>query len=203
MNGCNDDYFIKTIQCQKAYAEIFQYQYKTLTKNIYFPWLEKHFSLYKSFELPPLFDPEFLDFYYAYIRLDELRVFLKLENTARHALNHFQNINVNSEPQLLRWLLKYEEAFGDLTLFDNEDINFANPKENESFEVEGFSIAVADFIDIINFKFLSDKYYWKLLAKYKDLNNRDGLLPAQENGELTEELCLLSFHLHKRYTNLN
>ena len=63
------DFLITNQKCKLACDELLEYQNTTIDKEIYLPWLEKHYELFHSFDLPPLFYSEQDKFYSLYSKL--------------------------------------------------------------------------------------------------------------------------------------
>lgn len=161
------DFLIESEKCKLAYEELIQYKNKVIDKEVYLVWLEKHYSLYKSFFLPPLIYSDLYKFYKLYYKINELNIFLQSSDSAKEAIKEFQTIDKNNEIQLLKWLVKYEKTGNNnLTLFLYEDIDFEYPEKSEYFEVADLKINTSDFKYIAKFKFLFDEYYWNMLDKY-------------------------------------
>jgi hypothetical protein len=160
------DFLIKSQKCKLAYEELTQYQATIIDKDVYLVWLEKFYQLYKSFN--PLQIPyvEFNKFYWLYYRINELKDFLETSDYANEAVKEFQTIEKSNEPQLLKWLIKYEKTADNLTLFLYEDLDIEYPEKSEYFEVDVLKINTSDFIHIAKFKFLFDEHYWIMLEKY-------------------------------------
>lgn len=192
------DFLIKSQKCKLAYEELIQYQNKVIDKEVYLVWLEKFHYLYKSFDLPPLFYSEFDKFHTLYYRINELNDFLQSSDFAKEAVIDFQNIDKTNEPQLLKWLIKYEKTGSNLTLFLFEDIDFEYPEKSEYFVVDNFKISTSDFIHIAKFKFLFDEHYWTMLEKYSTFSDEETTRYLNENNEMSEHISSLTYHIDKR-----
>lgn len=191
-------YSIKSQKCKLAHEELVQYQNTVIGKEMYFEWLEKHYDLYKTFGLPPLFYIGYYKFYNLYSRLDELKGFLESSDFAKQAVNEFQSIDKNNEPQLLKWLVKSEKTGNKLIMFSNQDFDFENPEKREYFEVDDLKIRTSDFKYIIKFKFLFDQYYWSMLEKYTTFSDEERTRHINENDEMSNYIISLTYHLGKR-----
>jgi hypothetical protein len=192
------DFLIKSQKCKLAYEELIQYQNKVIDKEVYLVWLEKFHHLYKSFDLPPFFYSEFDKFHTLYYRINELNDFLQSTDFAREAVTDFQNIDKYNEPQLLKWLIKYEKIGENLTLFLFEDIDFENPEKSEYFVVDNFKISTSDFICVAKFKFMFDEHYWNMLEKYSTFSEEETIRYINENDEISKYISSLSYHLDKK-----
>lgn len=204
---CNDekadfkpsiDFLIKSQKCKLAYEELIHFQNTVIDKEVYLVWLEKFYPLYKSFDLPPIFYAEFDKFYWLYSRINELKDFLQSSDFAKEAVIDFQNIDKYNEPQLLKWLIKYEQTGNHLTLFLYEDIDFEYPEKSEYFVVDNFKISTSDFKVIAKFKFLFDEHYWEMLEKYSTFSEEETIRYVNENDEMSKYINSLSYHLDKR-----
>jgi hypothetical protein len=192
------DFLIKSQKCKLAYEELTQYQATIIDKDVYLVWLEKFYQLYKSFN--PLQIPyvEFNKFYWLYYRINELKDFLETSDYAKEAVKEFQTIEKSNEPQLLKWLIKYEKTADNLTLFLYEDLDIEYPEKSEYFEVDVLKIKTSDFIHIAKFKFLFDEHYWIMLEKYTTSSTEETTRYINENGEMTNFNNSLSYHIDKR-----
>jgi hypothetical protein len=192
------DFLIKSQKCKLAYEELTQYQATIIDKDVYLVWLEKFYQLYKSFN--PLQIPyvEFNKFYWLYYRINELKDFLETSDYAKEAVKEFQTIEKSNEPQLLKWLIKYEKTADNLTLFLYEDLDIEYPEKSEYFEVDVLKINTSDFIHIAKFKFLFDEHYWIMLEKYTTSSTEETTRYINENGEMTNFNNSLTYHIDKR-----
>lgn len=131
--------------------------------------------------------------------LKELANYLENDNSAKNALHDFEEIDINNEEHLLKWLVKYEKTADNLVLFleIHGDINPYKLEESSYFEIEFLKIDVTDFKNIIRFKILVDEYYWEMLDRYKTYDNNEES-SNQRDLEITENSTSLSYHLNKR-----
>lgn len=56
------DFLIKSQQCNLACDELLRLKNTIIYKEVYVPWIENHYKLYKSFDLPPIFYTDFNKF---------------------------------------------------------------------------------------------------------------------------------------------
>ncbi len=192
------DFLIKSQNCKLGYEELAQHQNTVIDKEVYLVWLEKFYHLYKSFDLPPIFFAEFDRFYWLYYRINELRGFLQSSDFAKEAIKEFQAIDKSNEPQLLKWLIKYEKTGDNLRLFIYEDIDFEYPETSDYFETADFKINTSDFRHIAKFKFLFDEHYWNMLEKYSTFSEEETTQYINENNEMSNYISSLTYHLEKR-----
>lgn len=195
------DFSIKSQECKLAYEELIQYQNRIIDKTIYLSWLEKYFELNKYFHGKGSFSDNYSDFhrfYWLYFRINELNDFLQSNEFAKEAVEEFQTIDKSNEPQLLKWLIKYEKTGNDLTLFLYEDIDFESPEKSKYFGIDDFKINTSDFWYIAKFKFLFDEYYWEILEKYSTFSNEEKTRYINENNVMSEHVTSLTYHIDKR-----
>jgi hypothetical protein len=188
------EFSIKSQKCNLAYEELNQYQNIVIDKDVYLTWLEKFYHLYESFELVPIFYAEFKNFYWLYSRINELKDFLKSNNSAKEAVSEFNSIDQNNETQLLKLLVKYETTLDNLTMF----LHFEYSAQSEYFKIDNFRIDTSDFKHITEFKSLYEEPYWNMLKKYTTFSKEEEMQYTNENSEMSEYISSLSYHLNKR-----
>jgi hypothetical protein len=196
------DFLIKNQQCKFAYEELIQYQNNIIAKELYLAWLDKFYSLFKSFDLPPFYYRAYDEFYKLYDNLNYLNDFFKFEDIAKEALLDFKNLSLDEEIDLLRWLVKYEECGQNLNLFLYEDIDLEYPENKDYFIIENITISTSDIHHLAKFKFIFDKYYNSMLDIYTTFSEEEIAKHINENTELSDMIFMLSFHLKRRGINL-
>lgn len=191
------DYLIKSQKCNSAYEELYQYQDIIINKEIFLPWLEKYHALYKSFDLPPIFDTQFKKFHWLYYLMNDLKEFLESDEAAKKAVAEFESLERDNETQLLSWLVKFEKTGHDLTLFMFEDMDYENPEAKPYFLVHDFKISTSDFKYLAKFKYLFDEYYWTMLEKYSTFTEEEKNQYISQNSEMADYISSLSYHLKR------
>lgn len=182
------------IQLQKQYTNTI------IDKTIYTAWLNKFKLTYLSLNTYAYtYSYAFERFNNLYSDLVELANYLENDRSAKNAIHEFEEIDINNEKGLLKWLVKYEKTADNLVLFleIHGDINPYKLEESSYFEIEFLKIDVTDFKNIIRFKILFDEYYWEMLDKHKTCDNNE---ESSNLGdlEITENSTSLSYHLNKR-----
>ncbi|MCG9879220.1 MAG: hypothetical protein MH472_01345 [Bacteroidia bacterium] len=86
---------------------------QVLNEVIITPWLNTYKSLYKEFDLPPLWNEEEMHFFDLYSRLETLIEYYRLKELAQIALDDY-----NSEIDKKEYLSKYEQLGNQLVLID-------------------------------------------------------------------------------------
>jgi hypothetical protein len=193
------EYLMEVQKCNSAYEELYQHLNNIINKEIYLPWLAKHFALYQSFPFPPFIeDSKMFRLYNLYSSIDDLKDYLQCDDSAKKAVTEFESIKNGNETQLLAWLVKYEKTGHDLTLFMYDDMDFAHPKAKPYFMVDDLRISTSDFKHIARFKFLFDEYYWDMLEKHSTFTEDEKQRYINQNSKMANYISSLSYHLEKR-----
>jgi hypothetical protein len=196
----NKSYGLLVQKCKKAYEEISFYNNKVISSKIYFPWLEKYYSLFKSFNLPPInciYPDVVCEFYYLCNDLEDLKLFLAENELAKIAIDEFEKVDITNENQLLSWLTKFEKSGKALVLFLYE-INNESSEDTSFYEVENLKINASEFQTIVVFKQIFDKYYYDALEKYCVFTEDERVQFINEMNEMSNFTESLAYNLQKR-----
>jgi len=142
-------------KAKNACHEILKDENKILSKDECMHWLAKHEEFFNSFELPPIFDDELVEFHSLYYDLKELLEYLTFNDEVKNAVDNYNSANQLNEEFILQWLTKNEELWNNLFLFmidciegENEfKIGYFQPSNNSNLKV-----AKSDFENLIKFK---------------------------------------------------
>lgn len=164
----NSTYTYLKNKCARAIYELQSITDRLITKDELIEWVSKYEFLFSSFELPPLFYKVQNKFFNLYHDVNKIYEFLNLEEEATKAINEFKKVDIDDEPQLLKWLVKYEHFHYDLILLRHDSISefaLVNGKEKISKELNiYFNIEILrKCIDLEN---IIDKYYYAMIDKY-------------------------------------
>jgi len=192
------DFLIRNQKCKLAFEEIIQYQNKIIDQDIYIPWLEKHYKLYKYFDFPPYFYSDFYKFYSIYYDIKQLTEFLQTSDLSKEALEKYQENEINEEIQLIKWLSKYEHAGLNLALFLFKKNDFEYPEKFDYYQVGEIKIKAFDYVNIAKFKFIFEDHYWKMLDKYSIFSEEEKTRYSNEDGEMSYNISSLTYHLESR-----
>ena len=196
------EFLIKSQKCNLACEELNQYRDTIIDKNVYLEWLEKFYPLFTSLNMLHVDYTEYSKFYWLYYRINELKEFLECDTLSKEAIRKFLTIDLKTDFQLLKWLIKYEKTSNELTLFLYEEIDFEFPENSDFFIVDGFKINTSEFKHIAKFKFLHDKHYCEMLEKYTTFSNEETRKYKNENSKMSAKLYSLAHHLTKRGIDL-
>ena len=126
-----------------------------LSKDEFMSWLVKHEEFFNSFELPPIFDDELVEFHSLYYDLKELLECLTFNDEAKNAVDNYTSANPLNEEFILKWLAKNKELWNNLILFMIDCIEGENLFKIEYFQPSNNSIlkvAKSDFENLIQFQ---------------------------------------------------
>ena len=122
------------------------------------PWLNAYQSLFKEFDLPPLWNTEEMHFYNLYSRLETLIEYYRLEELAQNALDEY-----NSGIDTKGYLSKYERLGNQLVLIDLDLDYILNSSLNYRYFIYNGIFVTVSGLGLkpqIDFK----KLYWKLVS---------------------------------------
>ena len=180
-----DDYIAKSRECEAAYNEIAQSFDEILSKHIWQKWLNDYLGLYQAISFNEINYAAFERFYSLYNTLESLDKLLNLNALSIFALEKFRLVQVNSESELVNWLLEYEK-FGisdDMMAYYNTDL--AYPIFSDFFQIGELKLNCYDFSNVLEFKVVFDQYYCTLLEHYSVININELLGVSKLNGSIT------------------
>lgn len=192
------DFLIQRQNCQLALEEIHAQSNTILDIDTILEWMEKHHNLFNSLTI---FDNNYTflsEFYSTYASLQDLNDFLKLDYISKKAFKEFQQIDVNIEMEVLKWLIKYQAKGLALTLFLYKEAFDPFQKQSEYLMVDNLKIATTIIEDIAKFKFQFDKYYWPMLQKYNTFSEKESNQYVKEDSKMVDYISDLTFHIKKR-----
>lgn len=169
-----------------------------ITKDEIFNWLSKHNQFFNSFESYPDSEKDRV-FYDCYSNLDDLYNVIEMEEETAQALKEFENVNLNDELQLLKWLVEWEHMrfnFVDLCGNTITEDSITNGKGQilESLDAYFRTELIQNCID---FDITYTAKYSAMYKKYDTLTKKekDELRPWDDNYN---QITSLKYHLKKR-----
>lgn len=181
-----------------AINELIQFGNLEMTKDEILNWVRKHNKSFNSFKNYPKSRSRRL-FYQCYTNLFDLCRVIYMEKETKQALKEFQDINIDDELQLLKWLVEYEymkSNFVDLcgNTITEESISTGRGRVFKGIDVYFKTKIIQNCID---FDIVYTPKYRAMYKKYDTLTEKesDELIPWDDNYT---ELTSLKFHLKKR-----
>lgn len=190
-----DEYNAKSRECEAAFSEIVQTYDEILSKHIWQKWLNDYLGLYQAISFDEINYAAFEGFYSLYNTLESLDKLLNLNELSIFALEKFRLVQVNSESELVNWLLEYEKfgTSGDMMAYYNTDL--AYPIFSDFFQIGELKLNCYDFSNVLEFKVVFDQYYCTLLEHYSVININELLGVRKLNGSITIASVSSSFFM--------
>lgn len=160
------------INSLNAIEELKKYENSNISLSNLIDWINKHTAFYKTLFMFHLnFKNEEL-FYNTFTIGNRLIDFASKEDDCQKAVRLFQQISLDNDLNILKWLIEFDELRQELCLFS---YFFLKEKQNSSDYIEfdeklKISIKVEYFRYNILFGKIIDEYLPGMLAKYKSLN---------------------------------
>lgn len=194
-------YTIKSRQCENALNELLKKEINYYSKRDYQYWLQQYMTLYDSLGTRSVDYKFFQLFSFTYFKIKYLAGYLTRDTEAAIALREFNRFNKVSEPDLLEWLVKYEELGTDHLCFILMDCNASEVEKIEGYfpadRDKRIMLLLSDYKNMIDFKEAFDEYYWSMLEKYQTISEEEHQKLDIESVEYKNHASL-KYHLRKR-----
>lgn len=174
-----DDYIAKSHECEAAYNEIAQFFDEILSTHIWQKWLNDYLELYQSISHDEINYAAYERFYSLYDTLLSFNDLMSLNELSISALEKFHLVQVNSESELVNWLLEYEKIGISEEMMAYYNTDLAYPIDTDYIQIGELKLNSYDFKNVLEFKVTFDQYYWTLLEHYS-VSNINELLGASE-----------------------